>query len=159
MSWKDTCLDWQRHLDNCVFSEELVRRRLFHALQNCSYPHIQMRIFVLGKTTVNICSFFFFFSLYSNFTITIKGGDLYFALCISRIQKMQMTENLDSKQRNRQYSFFGFSAKRVALNDSVSFNSVSFIQLFNFVRAVCGLGKNCCSQISCSAFTLKMAIS
>lgn len=139
MSWKDTCLDWQRHLGNHVFSKELVRRILLYALQNCSYPHIQMRIFFSGKTAKNIPIFcFFFFSLYSDFTIAVKGGDFYFALPVSKMQKKQVTENLDNKQRNRLYSSFGISAKRVALNFSVSYSYYLslFYSAFQFPRAV-----------------------
>lgn len=107
LSWKDPCFDWQRHLDNSVFSKELVRRMLLYALQNCSYPHIQMRIFVLVKTAKNIPSFCFCFVFWFH---------------VSRMHEKQLTENLDNKQRNRQYPIFGLSAKRVILNYSVSYS-------------------------------------
>lgn len=45
-----------------------------------------MEIFVLGKTAQNIPTFLkFFFN--SDFTIAVKDGDFYFALCVSRMQK------------------------------------------------------------------------
>lgn len=98
MSWKDTCFDWQRHLDNRVFS----KGDAVVCIAEQQLPtHTNEDLCFRQDSKEHSSFFFFFFALCSDFTITVKGGDFYFALHVSRMQKKQVAENLDNKQRNR----------------------------------------------------------
>lgn len=61
------------------------------------------------------------FVLYSDFTV--KGGQYYFALSVSRVQKKQITENFRDKWTNVQYSSLRIFSQRS------SFWVLHFLQL------------------------------